>query len=118
MDATVLDAGSSDSPNVHLYAHCLRGVRGGVALLAINTDRNSPHDLEIPFKTSRYILTAQDLLDSKVDLNANELKLTPNGDLPTIAGAPGPAGKQRLSAASITFFAIPEAMNTACSAAR
>ena len=118
MDATVLEAGSSDSPKVHLYAHCLRGVRGGVALLAINTDRNSSHDLEIPFKTSRYTLTAKDLLDSKVDLNANELNPTPNGDLPTLAGAPGPAGKQRLSAASITFFAIPEAMNTACSATR
>ena len=118
MDATVLDAGSSDSPNVHLYAHCLRGVSGGVALLAINTDRNSPHDLEIPFKTSRYTLTAKDLLDNKVDLNASELTLKPNGDLPTIAGAPGPPGKQSLSAASITFFAIPEARNAACNATR
>ena len=118
MDATVLDAGSSDSPNVHLYAHCLRGVRGGVALLAINTDRNSSHDLEIPFKTSRYTLAAKDLLDSKVDLNANELKLTPDGDLPTIAGASRPSGKQSLSPASITFFAIPDAKNAACSATR
>lgn len=118
MDATVLDAGSSSSPNVHVYAHCLRGVRGGVALLAINTDRNSSHDLEIPFKTSRYTLTAKDLLDSKVDLNANELKLKPDGDLPAIAGAPRPPGKQSLSRVSITFFAIPEAMNAACSATR
>ncbi len=118
MDATVLDAGSSGSPNVHLYAHCLRGVRGGVALLAINTDRDSSHDLGIPFKTSRYTLTAKDLLDSKVDLNANELKLTPDGDLPAIAGTSRPPGRQSLSAASITFFAIRDAKNAACSAAR
>ena len=39
MGTTVLDAGASPAPSLHLYAHCLRGQPGGVALLAINTIR-------------------------------------------------------------------------------
>jgi hypothetical protein len=39
MGTTVLDAGASPSPDLHLYAHCLRNHPGGVALLAINADR-------------------------------------------------------------------------------
>ena len=48
MGTTVLDAGASPSANLHLYAHCLRGQPGGVALLAINADRTAPHEIEVP----------------------------------------------------------------------
>jgi heparanase len=41
MGATVLKPGPSPVPSLHLYAHCLRDTPGGVALLAINTDRNA-----------------------------------------------------------------------------
>ena len=84
MDATVLDAGSSGSDSVHLYAHCLRGVNGGVALLAINTDAGAAHELAIPLQADRYTLTAKDAMDSRVDLNGSELKLTPGGDVPAL----------------------------------
>ena len=40
MGTTVLDAGASSTPGLYLYAHCLRGKPGGVALLAINADRS------------------------------------------------------------------------------
>jgi hypothetical protein len=52
-----------------LYAHCLRGVRGGVALLAINADKTNPYELSLPVKTTRYTLTAANLTDSAVELN-------------------------------------------------
>ncbi len=38
MGTTVLDPGPSAAPGLHLYAHCLRGQPGGVALLAINAN--------------------------------------------------------------------------------
>jgi hypothetical protein len=38
MGTTVLDAGVKNGAGLHVYAQCLRGTPGGVALLAINTD--------------------------------------------------------------------------------
>ena len=34
MGTTVLDPGPSSGPGLHVYAHCLRALSGGVALLA------------------------------------------------------------------------------------
>ena len=36
MGSTVLDSGVPIQEGLHIYAHCLRGTPGGVALLAIN----------------------------------------------------------------------------------
>ena len=118
MDATVLDAGSSGSTNVHLYAHCLRGVNGGVAVLAINAESGAAHELGIPLQADRYTLTAADPMDNRVDLNGSELKVTADGDVPALAGKPAASGVQSLPAASISFFAIPQANNAACKSAR
>jgi hypothetical protein len=114
MDATVLEAGSPGSGSVHLYAHCLRGVSGGVAVLAINTDAGAAHELTIPLQAERYTLTAKDLMDNRVDMNGSELKLTPGGDVPALAGMPAPSGLQTLPAASISFFSVRQANNAAC----
>src|SRR5665213_1757133 len=38
MGSIVLDPGTSPSASLHLYAHCLREMPGGVVLLAINAD--------------------------------------------------------------------------------
>lgn len=114
MGTTVLDAGVSSAPGLYLYAHCLRGHAGGVALLAINADKTSARELKLPVASSRYSLTAHDLMDSSVMLNGVELQLTAGGDLPQIEGAPAHAGSVSLGAASITFLAIPQARNKAC----
>jgi len=114
MGRTVLDAGASPSPDLHLYAHCLRGVRGGVALLAINADKTNPYELSLPVKTTRYTLTAANLTDSAVELNGAELKLAADGALPALDGQPVPKGKVALAPASITLLAIPEAGNESC----
>ena len=114
MGTTVLDAGASPTQNLHLYAHCLPTQPGGVALLVINADRTSSHQLAIPVESHRYTLTAHELIDTVVDLNGHELKLNSEGDLPSLDGVSTPAGDVALAPASITFLAMPGANNSSC----
>lgn len=113
MGTTVLDPGATPVAGLHLYAHCLRGVPGGVAVLAINADRTEAQSLELAAAAERYTLTAQDLSSPRVLMNGSELKLT--GDtLPQLAGVPTPSGRVALAPESITFLAIPNANNSSC----
>lgn len=114
MGTVVLDAGRKVAPTVYTYAHCLRGTPGGVAVLAINASRSEEQDIVIPDRSSRFTLSAADLLDSKVQLNGVELKLTADDDVPAINGAPEDSGVITLAPKTITFFAIPGAKNRAC----
>jgi heparanase len=114
MGTTVLDAGVPSGPELYVYAHCLRGQPGGVALLAINANRAGSHELELPQATSRYTLTAEDLMAGGVWLNGNELKLTSSGDLPAMQGVTSEKGRVALPPASITFLGIAKADNPNC----
>lgn len=114
MGTTVLDAGMSAHPDLYLYAHCLRGHSGGVALLAINASRADARELNLPTASKSYSLTAHDLMDTQVLLNGNPLQLTASGDLPKLTPVPQHAGTATLNPATITFFAIPDAKNNAC----
>jgi heparanase len=104
---TVLDVGSPSTPSLHLYAHSLRGDPGGFALLIVNTDQGASRELVIPMAAERFTLSAEELLDTTVDLNGAQLKLDANGELPALAGVPTPPGRVSVSPASITFLAIP-----------
>lgn len=114
MGTTVLDPGSSPSPDLHMYAHCLRNHPGGVAILAINADKSNAHELALAAASTRYVLTANDLLDHTVLLNGTELTLNADGDLPAIKGTAEQAGAVALSPRSITFLAVQDAHNRAC----
>ncbi len=114
MGTTVLDAGKSPRPDLYLYAHCLRGHSGGVAVLAINASRTDTLELMLPMLSSRYSLTAHDLMSTSVLLNGAPLQLSASGDLPKLQPAPQHAGAVHLAPASITFFAVPAAGNDAC----
>ena len=114
MGRTVLDAGVAPTPSVHLYAHCLRNEPGGVALLAINADREAAQELGVSQASDRYTLAAPDLLGGRVNSNGRELKLGPDDALPEIKGEPERPGAIRLAPASITFLAFPKAGNAAC----
>jgi hypothetical protein len=114
MGAAVLDAGASPAPALHLYAHCLRGQPGGVALLAINTDRTAAQALDVPTEWERYTLTARNLQDERVELNGNELRLGGDDELPALRGVAMQAGRVTLAPASITFLAIAKAGNGGC----
>jgi hypothetical protein len=114
MGATVLEAAAPAVENQYVYAHCLKGAKGGVAVLVLNTDHDKAQSITIGKAAERYLLTADDLMGGSAKLNGTELKLTAAGDLPTFAGTKTPAGAINLPAASINFFAIPGADNPAC----
>ena len=114
MGTTVLDAGAGTAPGLRVYAHCLRNHPGGVAILAMNTDRTQAHELDLPAGAERYSLTTPDLLSKQVQLNGSDLKLGVDDALPTLAGEREKAGKISLAPASITFLSFPKAQNASC----
>jgi hypothetical protein len=114
MASTVLDAGSTTSASLHVYAQCLPQHAGGVAVLVINADRDKAQSIEITAASERYTLTSPNLTSKQVYLNGNELKLGEKDSFPTLNGASNPAGKMTFPPASITFFAVPSAGNWSC----
>ena len=115
MGTTVLNAGTSPAPGVHLFAHCLAGKPGGVALLAVNTDRGAPQEVVVPLPGERYTLaSSKGLLSHEVELNGQALVAGKDGSLPVIKGAATKAGGLALPAASLTFLALPDAGNASC----
>lgn len=115
MGTTVLDAGPS-RPGLHLYAHCLRGRPGGVALLAINLSRTEAASVALPAPAERYTLASAgaEVQSARVRLNGDELALGTNDDLPRLAGVRVPPGPVDLAPATITFLAVADAGNGAC----
>jgi hypothetical protein len=112
MSTIVLDAGVHKE--VHLYAHCRRGARGAVTLLAINTDRATAVTLRLPVTSERYTLSADHLQSASVKLNGTALELGPNDDLPRLAAVTSPAGSVEIGPATITFLNVADAKNPAC----
>ncbi|MGX9390332.1 hypothetical protein ACWX0K_08045 [Nitrobacteraceae bacterium UC4446_H13] len=114
MGSTVLNAGGPRDSALHVYAHCLRDVSGGVAVLAINTDRGTTHALRVPDESFRYTLDAPQLQDATVQLNGERLALNAHDELPAIDGHVTAAGVVTFAPATITFLAMPAARNAAC----
>ncbi len=114
MGTTVLDPHMSPTPNVYVYAHCLRNHSGGVALLVINADQQQAREVALSSDMEHYTLTAKQLQDTTVQLNGKSLTLDKNGDLPTLAGEPMRAGVVSLAPGSITFLAAANAGNNSC----
>jgi hypothetical protein len=115
MGTTVLDAGPSPAPTEHVYAHCLAGKAGGVAVLAVNTDRSAPREVTVPLPGERYTLaSAQGLLTHRVELNGSALGLGKDDAMPPLRGVPTRPGTVALPAASITFLAFADAGNAGC----
>ena len=115
MGRTVLDAGPSHE-GMHLYAHCLRGRPGGIALLAINNSRTAESAIEVTAPSERYILAADQLQSRAVKLNDRALQLGADDALPEMVAAPQPAGRVSFAPATITYLAIPSAANPQCGA--
>ena len=113
MGKVVLDPGPSTVPGLYLYAHCLRDQPGGVAILAINADRQNTVELTLPQEATRYSLSG-DLMGTTVDLNGARLAVSGDGDLPPLTGSHEPAGRSSLGPTTITFFAVEKAHDKAC----
>lgn len=114
MGTTVLDPGAAKQPDLYVFAQCLRGKRGGVAVLAINANREQAREIEVPKESVRYTLTGPDLMGTAVMLNSVELKAGTDGSLPAMEGARQSAGTVKLEPLSITFFAVAGAKNAEC----
>ena len=114
MGTTVLNAGEPAQPDLYVYAHCLKGRAGGVAMVAINADRTGSKVISLPMASERYSLTASNLLNSVVELNGHALAVGSDDSLPSLAGISTQAGRIVLPPASITFFGVPQATNAAC----
>ena len=119
MGPTVLNSGVPVQQGKHVYAHCLRGQPGGVALLAINNDASRSTTLDLgnaAGKAQRYTLTSPQLQSGTVLLNGQALALTADDKLPAMAGQMMASNALVMAPASITFVALPEAKNAACMA--
>ncbi len=114
MGAAVLDSGVPIAQGQHVYAHCLRDVPGGVAVLAINNDRASPRTLEVGTGGLRYTLSASPLQSRALILNGVELLMGSDDELPPLTGTKFPAGTVTLAPGTITFLTLPDAGNQAC----
>ena len=114
MGTTVLDASVPGRSGLHVHAHCLKGMPGGVSVLVLNTDRNAAATLVLANTSERYTLDATKLGDPTLRLNGHALALRANGELPDIAGVAAPAGTLSFAPATITFLAIRDARNRAC----
>jgi hypothetical protein len=114
MGTVVLDSGVPIRIGLHVYAHCLRHVSSGVALLVINNDRNAAQTLVLPKASERYTLDAATLQDAAIRLNGATLSLDAAGELPRLSSVTTAAGPIIFAPATITFLAIPDAGNSAC----
>lgn len=112
MSERMLDTGQR-SDTLPPYAHCLRGVPGGVAQLALNLDRAQAASLTVPGKAIRYQLDAALLTAPTVRFNGTTLALR-GGQLPRLRGVAVAGGRIDLPPASVTFVALPDAKNPAC----
>jgi hypothetical protein len=65
--------------------------------------------------SEHYTLSAQQVDSRSIQLNGRTLELQSDDNLPPIKGAKAPYGRMTLDPLSITFFAVPEAENEACS---
>ena len=112
MGTRILDA-EPQPTGLHLYAHCLRGVPGGVSLLAINLEGKEKR-LRLTGPVELYALTAREPLDRTVLLNGRELAVTPHDTLPAMEPVRTKGRGVVLPPLSNTFIALPNAHNTAC----
>ena len=114
MGTTVLDAGVPIAAGLHAYAHCLRDVPGGVALLLLNTSRTTGRTVIVPVAGERYTLAAPRLDTHDVRLNGRPLALGEGDALPALQAVATRAGRLEVAPATITFLAVPSADNQAC----
>jgi heparanase 1 len=114
MGTTVLDSGIPIAAGLHVYAHCLRGVPAGVALMVINTDTDKARTINVPASALRYTLRAKELQSTRVELNGEVLELGRNDALPALTGTRTSAGDVSFEPASISFLALSKAANSAC----
>jgi hypothetical protein len=114
MGTTVLNPQAPTDAAVRVYAQCMKGVPGGVAVVALNADAKEKHALAISSPAERYTITSDALTSTAVSLNGTALHTGSDGSLPELKSQHVGAGTLQLDPVSATFLAIPSANNPAC----
>ena len=112
MGSTVLAAPAAPAPGVRLFAQCLRGTPGGVALLALNTTA-APARLPLARPGRAWVMTADQLDGRIVRINGSVPTVDSRGTIGRLTPAPA-TGALALAPHSISFVAVPTAANRAC----
>ena len=93
---------------VDVFAHNLKGSKGGLAVLIVNP-KDTECSVEIPANAEQYLLTADELQTKTVKLNGTVLKLKSDETMPEVKGQKIKAGEVVLPAHSILFLAVKKA---------
>jgi heparanase len=112
MGTKVLDAGPV-RPGLHVYAHCLRGTRGGVALLALNLG-STPAALRLTSPAQLYALSAPELQSRTVLLGGRLLQVRSDDTLPPLYPERVSRPTVSLGPTTVNFIAMPQAGNPIC----
>lgn len=114
MGTRALDPGFVPAKNLRVYAQCMKDSNGGVALLVLNMDGASEALLKLPVAGERYSLSSPDIFGQTVLLNGKELRVGPDGTVPSIHGEPSHPGTTKFAPLTITFIEMPSAGNQNC----
>jgi hypothetical protein len=113
MGNVVLEPGVAKDQSLRVYAQCMDKHKGGVAVVALNTDRTREQSIAIP-KGEEFVLTAPGLESAEAMLNGTELRAGADGSIPSMEGKPVKVGDIRIAPLSIVFFTFPDAHNQSC----
>jgi heparanase len=112
MGTTVLNPPPSPSPDLRLYAHCLRGTPGGVAVAAVNVGKAS-HSLPLASGAQIWLMQAPTVDAKTVTVNRRKPSVEADGSLSGLV----PVSASRtvaLPANTIAYIALPNASNPVC----
>ncbi|MBY0392879.1 MAG: hypothetical protein K2Q27_06410, partial [Novosphingobium sp.] len=112
MGSTVLASPRSSSPALRLYAQCLVGKPGGVAVLALNTGE-AAQTFNLGGKAIAWVMTGQPVDTRSVLINGKAPALATDLTFTGLEGA-ATAAKVTLPGHAIAFYAVPGAANPAC----
>lgn len=112
MGTTVLASPARARPGLRLFAQCLRGTPGGVALLAMNSG-TTPQRLS-PGQGSIWLMTADQLDRGDAKVNGVVPELARDGSISGLDAVAIRGGRVTLPGQSIAFIAVPGARNRAC----
>lgn len=112
MGSTVLAPPKSPSPDLRLYAHCLKGKKGGVGVLAMNISGADQSLYLGNFKAITWQMTG-DLDTRDVLVNGLAPSATDQGNILNLDGKRA-KGKIVIPKQSIAFLAITNVRNKAC----
>lgn len=112
MGTTVLESPASPSPELRLYAHCLKGRPGGVAIAAINLSQ-AAQDYAPGGSARAWIMQANPLDSNTVTVNGHRPHLAENG---SVAGLDAVRASRSLTipGRSIAFIALDAVDHPAC----